>query len=76
MVTAVAQVTAVVQIRSLAWELLHAKGAAKKKKKEWWFGLDLEWLLLLFATQLPNDQWSKYTQEERYGRVEYFSLPS
>ena len=27
-------VTAVVQVRSLAWELLHATGTAKKKKKK------------------------------------------
>ena len=34
MVTAVAWVTAVVQVLSLAWELLHAVGMAKKKKKK------------------------------------------
>ena len=27
-------VTAVVQVQSMAWELLHARGAAKKKKKK------------------------------------------
>ena len=33
-VTAVAQVFAVVRVQSLAWELLHAMGEAKKKKKK------------------------------------------
>ena len=33
-VTAVAQVTAVVQVQSLGWELLHALSTAKKKKKK------------------------------------------
>ena len=32
-VTAVAWVTAVAQVWSLAWELLYASGAAKKKKQ-------------------------------------------
>ena len=32
-VTVVAQVTAVVQVRSLAWELLHDMGMAKKEKE-------------------------------------------
>ena len=32
-VTAVAQVFAVVRVQSLAWELLHAMGEAKKKKR-------------------------------------------
>ena len=32
-ITAVALVTALARIRSLAWELLHAQGEAKKKKK-------------------------------------------
>lgn len=27
-------VTAVVQVQSMAWELLHARGAAKKKKQQ------------------------------------------
>ena len=33
MLTAVAQVDAVAQIQSLAWELSHAAGTAKKNKK-------------------------------------------
>ena len=33
-VTAMAQVAAVVPVGSLAWELLHTVGAAKKKKKD------------------------------------------
>ena len=33
-VTAVARVTAVAQVQSLAWELLHAAGEALKKKKK------------------------------------------
>ena len=32
MVTAVAQVTAVTWVQSLAWEFPHAMGAARKKK--------------------------------------------
>ena len=35
MVTAVAQVTAMAWVRSLVRELPHAKGMAKKKKKNW-----------------------------------------
>ena len=34
MVTAAAQVTAMVQVRCLTWELPRAMGAAKKKKKK------------------------------------------
>ena len=37
MVTTVAQVTAEAQVQSLAWELSHAEGVAKKnqKKRNW-----------------------------------------
>ena len=31
--TGMAQITAMARVQSLAWELLHAMGAAKKKKK-------------------------------------------
>ena len=47
-VTAVAQVIAVAPVQSLAWKLLQAMGAAKKKKTKNIFGLIFPQSLSLF----------------------------
>lgn len=43
MVSAVARVTAVAQVHSLAREIVHAMGVAKRKKKE----MELKWKIVI-----------------------------
>lgn len=70
MVTAVADVTAVARVQSLAWELPRASGEAKKKKKvlrllvfKWW----LPDQHLLGKVQIPRCPLQTHRPETRRG---------